>query len=61
MAVVVKVVGGFIKYYWIINRFEVELMRSSHGLNQEVLMDNIPSVIRLISVFWAPPVCIIVF
>lgn len=42
MAVVVRVVGVFIKYCLIINVFEVEQVGTSHGLNQEELMDNVP-------------------
>lgn len=61
MAVVAKVAGEFTKYYQTWSRFEVELVGSSHGLNQEKLMDNVLSVIHLIITFWAPPRCIIVF
>lgn len=60
MAGVVRVVGVFIKYCLIMNKSDVE-HSGSHGLNQEELMDNVPSVFHFISIFWAPPICTIVF
>lgn len=38
-----------------------ELVGSSHVLNQEELIDHTPSVIHLIAILLAPPICIILF
>ena len=61
VTVVVRVAAVFMKYYLITNKFDVEQVASSHGLNQEELMDNVPSVTHLISIFWVPALCIIMF
>lgn len=61
MAVVVRTACAFIKYYLITNKFDVEQVASSCALNQEELMDDVPSVTHLISVFGVPPLCIIMF
>ena len=51
MAVVLKVVGVFIKYCYIMSRFGIELVGSSHGLNQEELIDHCLSVVYLINTY----------